>query len=47
VRDGALVVTPTRRVRGGTDLAELVQEIPADYGPGELDWGTPVDREVW
>jgi antitoxin MazE len=47
VRDGALVVTPTRRVRGGTDLAELVREIPADYKPGELDWGTPADREVW
>ena len=47
VRDGALVVTPMRRVRGGHDLRELVRRIPKDYKPGELDWGHPVGREVW
>ncbi len=47
VHDGALVVTPVRRVRGGVDLGQLVREIPADYKPGELDWGPPVGREVW
>lgn len=47
VRDGALVVTPVRRVRGGLDLELLVREIPADYEPSELDWGTPTGREVW
>lgn len=47
VRDGALVVTPLRRVRGGHDLRELVRRIPKDYRPEELDWGYPVGREVW
>ena len=47
VRDGALVVTPVRRVRGGHDLRELVRRIPKDYKPEELDWGCPVGREVW
>ncbi len=47
VRDGALVVTPVRRVRGGHDLRELVRRIPKDYKPEELDWGHPVGREVW
>lgn len=47
VRDGALVVTPLRRVRGGHDLRELVRRIPKDYKPEELDWGYPVGREVW
>ena len=47
VRDGALVVTPVRRVRGGHDLSELVRRIPKDYKPKELDWGHPVGREVW
>jgi len=47
VRDGALVVTPMRRVRGGHDLRELVRRIPKDYKLGELDWGHPVGREVW
>jgi antitoxin MazE len=45
--DGALVVTPARRIRGGVDLAQLVREIPADYAPSELDWGPPAGREVW
>jgi len=47
VRDGVLVVTPLRRVRGGHDLRELVRRIPKDYKPKELDWGYPVGREVW
>lgn len=47
VRDGALVVTPVHRVRGGHDLRELVERIPQDYEPGEFDWGPPVGREVW
>ena len=47
VRDGALVVTPLRRVRGGHDLRALVRRIPKDYKPEELDWGYPVGREVW
>ncbi len=47
VRDGALVVTPVRRVRGRLDLGQLVREIPADYKPGELEWGPPAGREVW
>jgi antitoxin MazE len=47
VRDGAIVVTPVRRIRGRLDLGQLVREIPADYKPGELDWGPPVGREAW
>jgi antitoxin MazE len=47
VRDGALVVTPLRRVRGGHDLRELVRRMPKAYQPEELDWGYPVGREVW
>jgi len=46
-RDGSLVVTPVRRVRGRLDLEELVREIPPDYKPGEFDWGPPTGREVW
>lgn len=47
VHDGALVVTPMRRMRGGHDLRELVRRIPKGYRPGELDWGGPAGREVW
>ena len=47
VRDGALVVTPVCRIRGGHDLERLVSRIPKGYKPEELDWGAPVGREVW
>jgi len=47
VRDGALVVTPVRCIRGGHDLNQLVSRIPKGYKPEELDWGPPVGREVW
>lgn len=47
VRDGALVVTPVRRVRGGHDLRELVRRIPKDDKTEELGWGLPVGKEVW
>ncbi len=47
VREGTLVVTPVRRVRGGHDLRELVRRIPKGYEPEEVSWGPPVGREVW
>jgi antitoxin MazE len=47
VRDGVLVVTPARRVRGALSLEELVSRIPKGYKPEELGWGAPVGREVW
>lgn len=47
VRQGSLVVTPIRRVRGGHDLRELMGRIPKDDEPEEVDWGPPVGREAW
>ena len=46
-RDGVLVITPARRVRGGHDLRQLVKDMPADYKSEDLDWGPPAGREVW
>ena len=47
LREGTLVVTPLFRVRGGHDLRDLCDRIENDYQPGELDWGSPVGKEVW
>jgi len=47
VHDGALVITPARRVRGGIDLEQLVGRIPEAYEAEEIDWGPPAGREVW
>ena len=46
VRNGAIVITPARRVRGGHILRDLIRRMPHDK-PAELDWGRPVGREVW
>jgi antitoxin MazE len=46
-REGAIVITPARRVRGGVDLEELVSRIPAGYRPGDDPWGPPAGGEVW
>jgi len=47
VRDGTVVITPARRVRGGHDLRALVRRMPKDYKPREAAWGSPVGREEW
>jgi len=47
VRDGAVVITPVRRVRGGHDLSELVRHIPGGHAPDGFEWGPPVGGEVW
>lgn len=39
VKEGSLIITPARRVRGGHNLEELVARVSKDYQPGELDWG--------
>ena len=47
VRDGLIVVTPARRVRGARELDEILAAIPDDYRHEEMDWGPPAGREVW
>jgi len=46
VREGNIVVTPVRRVRGALDLERLVAEMPRDYKPGEAGWGLPDGRDA-
>ena len=47
MRDGALIVTPVRRVRGGHNLRDLVRRIPKGSRGKELDWGPAVGNEFW
>jgi antitoxin MazE len=47
VRNGTLVVTPVRRVRGRIHLKDLIARIPRGYKPQEVRWGPPVGKEVW
>lgn len=46
-RDGVIVITPVRRIRGKQSLKDLVSRIPENYEIEEIDWGRPVGREAW
>jgi antitoxin MazE len=46
VRDGAIVLSPVRRVRGAIRLEDLVAAIDGEYIHEEIDWGPPVGKEV-
>ena len=47
VRDGIIVVAPSRKLRGRYRLESLVAQIPEDYDACEVDWGEPVGKEAW
>jgi antitoxin MazE len=47
VKDGMIVIIPSRRVRGKMSLKELVLRIPKNKRHQEIDWGKPVGKEVW
>jgi antitoxin MazE len=46
-RDGVIVISPVKNIRGKYDLQELVSRIPKRYRAGEVDWGKPVGKEAW
>ena len=47
VKDGVMIVTPAKKIRGKHRLEDLVARIPENYQTGEVDWGDPVGKEVW
>ncbi len=47
VKDGTMLVTSAKRIRGQHNLKDIVSRIPENYQAGEIDWGEPVGKEVW
>ena len=47
VKDGIMIVTPAKKIRGKYSLKDLVERIPENYQASEVDWGEPVGKEVW
>lgn len=47
VKDGVMIVTPGKKIRGLHSLEEMVARIPENYETTEVDWGEPVGKEVW
>ena len=46
-RDGKIIISPVKHIRGKYNIRELLSSIPKDYNPEEVDWGKPVGKEVW
>jgi antitoxin MazE len=46
-RDGMIVISPAKRIRGKCNLKELLSRIPENYEAGEIEWGKPAGREAW
>ena len=47
VENGALIITPARKIRGKHSLKDLVALIPDGYKTDEVDWNEPVGKEEW
>jgi antitoxin MazE len=47
VKDGIMIVTPAKKIRGKHSLKDLIARIPESYQAGEVGWGDPVGREDW
>ena len=47
VKEGIMIVTPAKKIRGRYALKDLVSRIPKDYQISEIEWGEPVGREEW
>jgi antitoxin MazE len=47
VKDGVMIVTPAKRLRGKHSLKDLVARIPENYQTSDVHWGEPVGKEVW
>ena len=47
VKDGIIIISAVKRIRGRYNLKDLVARIPENYQTSEVDWGEPVGKEVW
>lgn len=47
IKDGNMIVTPVKKIRGKHSLKDLVARIPENYKTAEVDWGEPVGKEDW
>ena len=47
VQKGRIIVESAVKVRGRYELSKLVSRMPKEYRAEELDWGSPLGKEVW
>lgn len=46
-QEGKIIIEPVKRIRGKVSLKTLVNKIPKNYKPQEVDWGKPLGTEEW
>ncbi len=46
-KKGLIIIKPASKVRGKYNLKDLVNLVPKDYKPQEIDWGIPNGKEEW
>ena len=47
VQDQKIIIEPITRIRGKYILRELVARLPKNSRGKEVNWGSPVGKEVW
>jgi antitoxin MazE len=47
VKDGIMIVTPAKKIRGRHKLMDLVARITENCQNIEVEWGEPVGKEAW
>lgn len=47
VKEGVIIVAPSKKIRGRYSLKDLVSRIPESYKADKVDWGEPVGKEEW
>lgn len=47
IKDGIMIVTPARKIRGKHNIEDIVARVPENYQNGEVDWGEPLGKEAW
>ncbi len=46
-KKGMIIIKPASKVKGKYNLKDLIDQLPKDYKPDEIDWGTPAGKEAW
>jgi len=46
-KGSSLILRPQAKNVETMSLGEILDTIPDDYSPEEVNWGTPVGKEIW
>lgn len=45
--DGKIILESTNKIRGRYSIKDLVNRMPKEYEPKEVNWGNPLGKEDW